>query len=75
MSKFSKMTPGRPSQSPDAKAKLLESLRDAAPQEKLERVNFEVPASKKTKLKIIAAKKGMTVKEFLTGYIDSFPDE
>ncbi|TAK37052.1 MAG: chromosome partitioning protein ParB [Lysobacteraceae bacterium] len=75
MSKFSSMTPGRPSQSPDAKAKLLESLRDEAPQEKLERVNFEVPASKKTKLKIIAAKKGMTVKEFLTDYIDSFPDE
>lgn len=75
MSNFSKMSPGRPSQSPDAKAKLMESLRDDAPQEKLERVNFEVPASKKTKLKIIAAKKGMTVREFLTAYIDSFPDE
>lgn len=75
MSKFSSMTPGRPSQSPEAKAKLMESLKDEATQEKLQRVNFEVPESKKTKLKVIAAKKGMTVKEFLTEYIDSFPDE
>lgn len=75
MSTFSKITPGRPSQSAAAKAKLMDSLKDDATQEKKLRVNFEVPESKHTKLKIIAAKRGQSVKEFLTAYIDSFPDE
>lgn len=41
----------------------------------MQRVNFEVPRSKRLKLKILAARRGQSVKEFLTDYIDSFPDE
>ncbi|WP_285251258.1 hypothetical protein [Pseudarthrobacter sp. fls2-241-R2A-168] len=48
---------------------------DEAPTEEMQRVNFEVPRSKRIKLKILAAKRGQSIKEFLTDYIDSFPDE
>ena len=75
MSSFSKLSTGRPSQSATAKAKLMESLKDEVPAEQLQRVNFEVPRSKHAKLKILAAKRNQSVNEFLTAYIDSFPDE
>lgn len=75
MSTFSKMTPGRPSQSAAAKAKLMESLKDDAVIEKMQRVNFEVPKSKHAKLKVHAAKNGQSIKEFLTAYIDTLPDD
>ncbi|NMR32468.1 MULTISPECIES: plasmid partition protein ParG [Crystallibacter] len=74
MSKFAGLSTGRPSVTNAAKAKLLESLKDDAPQEPLKRVNFQVAESKHTKLKVHAAKKGQSVREFLTDYIDSLPD-
>ena len=52
-----------------------ESFEDEAPADEMQRVNFEVPRSKRIKLKILAARRGQSVKEFLTEYIDSFPDE
>lgn len=52
-----------------------ESLETEPPAEEMQRVNFEVPRSKRLKLKILAARRGQSVKEFLTDYIDSFPDE
>ena len=71
MSTFGKLTPGRPSAS-KSKDQLMESLKD---EEGTARVNFEVPRSKHQKLKIHAARRGQSVREFLTAYIDSLPDE
>lgn len=72
--KFSGMSTGRPSVTNAAKARLLESLKDEANKEPSRRVNFEVPESKHTKLKIHAARRGQSIKEFLTEYIDSLDD-
>ncbi len=74
-SKFSSLSTGRPSVTSSAKAKLMESLKDEEPAEATRRVNFEVPRSKHAKLKINAAKNGQSIKEFLTAYIDTLPDE
>jgi DNA polymerase III delta prime subunit len=75
-SKFSNLSTGRPSASGAAKkAKLMESLKDEAPAEETRRVNFEVAKSKHAKLKVNAAKSGQSIKDFLTAYIDSLPDE
>lgn len=73
--KFSGMSTGRPSVTNAAKAKLLESLKDNAGKEVSKRVNFEVSESMHTKLKINAARNGQSIKEFLTTYIHSLPDE
>ncbi|MDJ0322110.1 plasmid partition protein ParG [Pseudarthrobacter sp. PS3-L1] len=73
-SKFSGLTPGRPSANSARKAQLMESLKDTEAQEPKRRVNFEVPESKHTKLKMLAARKGQSIKEFLTDYIDSLPE-
>ena len=67
------MTPGRPSQSPAAKARMRESLQDTPPAEVLKRVNFQITESKHRKLKMVAAREGQSIKEFLTAYIDSLP--
>jgi hypothetical protein len=72
---FSGLSAGRPSQSPAAKARLMESLKDDAPVEPVRRVNFQVPESKHRKLKIVAARNNQSIKEFLTEYIDSLPNE
>ena len=56
-------------------AQLTKNFDEEAPPEEMQRVNFEVPRSKHIKLKILAAKRGQSIKEFLTEYIDSFPDE
>jgi hypothetical protein len=74
-SKFSSLSTGRPSVTSSAKAKLMESLKDEVPAEATRRVNFEVTKSKHAKLKINAAKNGQSIKEFLTAYIDTLPDE
>ena len=50
----------------------MQSLEDVEP---TRRVNFELAASKHQKLRIQAAKRGMSIKDFLTAYIDSLPDE
>lgn len=71
MSTFGKLTPGRPSAN-KSKDQLLESLKDTEP---MRRVNFDLPQSKHQKLRIEAAKRGMSIKDFLTTYIDSLPDE
>lgn len=73
--KFSGMSTGRPSVTNAAKVKLLESLKDDTSKEVSRRVNFDVPESKHTKLKINAARNGQSIKEFLTEYIDSLPNE
>lgn len=70
MSKFGNLTPGRPSAS-KSKDQLMESLKDIEP---VRRVNFELAASKHQKLRIEAAKRGMSIKDFLTAYIDSLPE-
>jgi len=62
-------------QSPGVEATPGESFEDEAPADEMQRVNFEIPRSKRIKLKILAARRGQSVKEFLTEYIDSFPDE
>lgn len=74
-SKFAGLSTGRPSVTNAAKAKLMESLKDDEPQETTRRVNFEVPKSKHAKLKVNAARNGQSIKEFLTAYIDTLPDE
>lgn len=72
---FSGLPVGRPSGA-RAKARLMDALKDAPPVEPLRRVNFELPDSKHRKLKILVAKSEHgSVKDFLTAYIDSFPDE
>jgi hypothetical protein len=60
---------------PSAGANLMESFEDTRSVEEMQRVNFQVPRSKHIKLKILAARRGQSIKEFLTDYIDSFPDE
>jgi hypothetical protein len=70
---FGSMPAGRPSQTKD-RSRLLAGLRDTTPAEPLKRVNFEIPESKHTKLKVNAARNGQTVKDFLTAYIDGLPE-
>lgn len=74
-SKFSGMSTGRPSVTNAAKARLMESLKDDTTYEETRRVNFEVAKSKHLKLKVNAAKNNQSIKDFLTAYIDSLPDE
>ncbi|MBG6218627.1 hypothetical protein IWX75_003114 [Arthrobacter sp. CAN_A6] len=71
MSSLGNLGPGRPSAA-KSKDKLMQSLEDVEP---TRRVNFELAASKHQKLRIQAAKRGMSIKDFLTAYIDSLPDE
>lgn len=71
MSSFGKLTPGRPSAS-KTKDQLMDSLKDAEP---VRRVNFDLPQSKHQKLRITAARRGQSIREFLTEYIDTLPDE
>lgn len=71
MSKFSSLSAGRPSAVRE-KEQLLESLKDVEP---TRRVNFDLPVSKHQKLKIHAARNSQSIREFLTSYIDSLPDE
>lgn len=73
--KFSGLSTGRPSITNAAKARLMDSLKDDTSKEISRRVNFDVPESKHTKLKINAARNGQSIKEFLTAYIDSLPNE
>lgn len=72
---FSGLSAGRPSQTPAAKARLMDSLKDDGSVEPVRRVNFQVPESKHRKLKVFATKNNQSIKEFLTAYIDSLPDE
>lgn len=73
-SAFKDMPAGRPSQQTADRARLLAALQDEARAEALKRVNFELAESKHTKLKIHAARAGLSVRDFLTAYIDSLPD-
>lgn len=68
------LTAGRPSTKggDKNKAATLASLRDEQP---MKRVNFELPPEQHAKLKIYAARQGKSVKEVLTGFIASLPDE
>ncbi|KNC20440.1 hypothetical protein AC792_00520 [Arthrobacter sp. RIT-PI-e] len=71
MSSLGNLGPGRPSAG-KSKDKLMQSLEDVEP---TRRVNFELVVSKHQKLRIQAAKRGMSIKDFLTAYIDSLSDE
>ena len=70
MSKSGTLSAGRPSATRN-KAATLASLADEAG---TKRVNFELPASEHTKLKIYAAKQGKTIKELLTEYVAGLPE-
>lgn len=72
---FSGLSAGRPSQTAAAKARLMDSLKDDGSAEPMRRVNFQVPESKHRKLKVLAAQSNQSIKEFLTAYIDSLPNE
>lgn len=71
------LSAGRPSQKPgNDKSRLLASLHDITPSEDLVRVNFSLPESKHTKLKVhVARSEHKSIRAFLTAYIDSLPDE
>lgn len=74
---MSKSTPtlsaGRPSTRTDkAKAATLASLADDP--SGMKRVNFELSPEQHAKLKIHAAKAGMSIKDLLTGYVAGLPD-
>lgn len=68
---------GRPSaRSAQEKARLMASLADEIPVEPKVRVNFELSESKHNKLKIhVVRSEHKSIREFLTAYIDSLPDE
>lgn len=67
------LSAGRPSARTDkAKAATLASLADDAGG--LKRVNFELSPALHSKLKIYAAKQGMSIKELLTNYVDGLPE-
>lgn len=71
------LSAGRPSVKTDSeKARLLASLNDVIPTEPVVRVNFELAQSKHTKLKVhVARSEHKSIRDFLTAYIDSLPDE
>ncbi|AZN65844.1 chromosome partitioning protein ParB (plasmid) [Acinetobacter johnsonii] len=70
---ISTLSAGRPSVRNDkAKAATLASLADDAGG--MKRVNFELSPALHSKLKIYAAKQGMSIKELLTHYVDSLPE-
>lgn len=61
---------GRPSARQDAKSKFA----DLAGLEEQRRVNFNLPLEMHSKLKIYAAKKGLTITQVLTDFIESLPE-
>lgn len=65
-----KLSAGRPSSK--AKQKTLGSLADRS---EYARVNFDLDRDLHKKLKIYATQQGKTVKEVLTEYVASLPDE
>ncbi len=68
------LSAGRPSvkAGDKRKAATLASLSDEQPKK---RVNFELSADQHAKLKIYAARQGKTVKDLLTEYVRSLPEE
>jgi hypothetical protein len=69
MSLKGKLSAGRPSSK--ASAKTLSSMADR----ETVRVNFDLGREEHVKLKVHAAKQGKTVKELLTEYVASLPDD
>lgn len=68
------LSAGRPSvkAGDKRKAATLASLSDDQPKK---RVNFELAADQHAKLKVYAARQGKTVKELLTEFVRSLPEE
>lgn len=62
---------GRPSARQDAKSKFA----DLAGIEEQRRVNFNLSVEMHSKLKIYAAKQGLTITQVLTDFIESLPNE
>jgi ParG len=71
MSKLSTLSAGRPSIG-KSKEVSLSSLSNAAP---LKRVNFQLSIIQHQKLKIFSAKQGKSIKDLLTDYVDSLPEQ
>ena len=71
MSEKHALTAGRPS-SRVSKAATLASL---AEKSTTVRVNFDLPREEHIKLKVHAAKQGKTVKELLTEFVATLPNE
>lgn len=71
------LSAGRPSQrTGSSKGRLMANLQDTEPEETLVRVNFALPESKHTKLKVhVARSEHKSIRAFLTAYIDSLPEE
>lgn len=63
---------GRPSQARD-RERLLEAVRQPEA-EPVKRVNFEVPESLHRKLKLLAAREGLSIRDYLTAFIQAQPD-
>jgi hypothetical protein len=69
MSKGSILKAGRPS------AGRSRAVSDLADKPALKRVNFDLSAAAHAKLKIYAARQGKSLKEVLTEFVASLPDE
>lgn len=67
MSKNLMLSAGRPSEKRERTA----TLASLADQKETKRVNFDLSVEQHTKLKIFAAKKGVTVKQLLTEFVES----
>lgn len=65
------LSAGRPSARSN-KAATLASLSDET---EMKRVNFQISAEQHRKLKVYAAKRGRTIKELLTEYVDALPEQ
>lgn len=63
---------GRPSAAVD-KERLLREVREPEA-EPLKRVNFEVPESVHRKLKLLAARQGLSIKDYLSAFIEAQPE-
>lgn len=71
MSKYTKMlSAGRPS----ARNNRTTTLASLSNEGDMKRINFELSADLRTKLKIYAAKQGKTIKEVLTEFVVELPD-
>jgi hypothetical protein len=74
-SSFKDMPAGRPSgAAPADRSAFLAGLAQDVQAEEVKRVNFDLRASLHQRLKVAAARRGLSVKDFLTVYVESLPD-
>lgn len=65
------LSAGRPS----ANTNKVATLANLADKAVTKRVNFDLSSEQHTKLKVYAAKRGKTVKELLTDFVEQLPSE